>query len=73
MTAGGATAQAAGPDLRKRLCQGVIRMFDIHQSIYDEGGEIDSRKVERYIDGMIREFAASPEAKLLLDAGDGLA
>jgi hypothetical protein len=39
-------------------------MFDIHQSIYDKSsGEIDERRVQKYIDGLMKEFAASPEAQ----------
>ena len=35
-------------------------MFDIHQSIYDEHGEdIDDQRVEKYIHGLMEEFAAS--------------
>jgi hypothetical protein len=47
-------------------------MFDIQQTIYDEHGEHDEEKVGEYIDGLMQEFAASPEGKGLLDAGKDL-
>ena len=47
-------------------------MFDIHQSIFDKSGELDERKVGDYIDGLMKEFAASPEAKPLFDSGEGV-
>jgi hypothetical protein len=48
-------------------------MFDIHQGIFDEeSGEHDPDKVGDYIDGLMEEFAASPEAKPLLDSGEGI-
>ncbi len=44
-------------------------MFDIHQQMFDDdGGEMDERKVEKYIDGLVEEFAASPEAQPLIAA-----
>jgi hypothetical protein len=47
-------------------------MFDIHQQVYDEDGKHDEGKVGDYIDGLMQEFAASPEGKGLLDAGKDL-
>jgi hypothetical protein len=47
-------------------------MFDIRQSVYDKDGEQDERKVRAYIDGLMQEFAASPEGKGLLEAGKDL-
>jgi len=47
-------------------------MFDVHQRITDRYGEIDEERVNAYIDGLIDEFAASPEAKPLLDEEDNL-
>jgi hypothetical protein len=45
-------------------------MFDVHQSITDKYGEHDEDRIEGYIDGLLDEFAASPEGKQLLDAGE---
>ena len=42
-------------------------MFDIHQTIYDRHDEIDERRVEKYIDGLMREFFASAEAQPVFD------
>ena len=42
-------------------------MFDIHQSIHDRYDEIDERRVEKYIDGLMREFFASAEAQPVFD------
>ena len=42
-------------------------MFDIHQTIHDHHGEIDERRVEKYIDGLMREFVASAEAQTVFD------
>jgi hypothetical protein len=36
-------------------------MFNIHSSIFDEYGESDERRTEQYVDGLIEEFARSPE------------
>jgi hypothetical protein len=44
-------------------------VFDIHQSVWNRSGELDERKLGKFIDGLMREFAASPEAKPLLDSG----
>ena len=41
-------------------------MFDIHEKIFDEG-EKDEERATRYVDGLMEEFAASPEAQPLLD------
>ena len=50
-----------------------MTVFDIHQDVFDEeSGERDSDKVEEYIDGLMEEFAASPEAKPLPDSGAGV-
>ncbi|MGH7171643.1 MAG: hypothetical protein ACRELF_17490 [Gemmataceae bacterium] len=42
-------------------------MFDIHQTIYDRHDEIDEKRVEQYIDGLMREFVASAEAQPVFD------
>ncbi len=42
-------------------------MFDIQQSIEDRDGEIDERRVDKYIDGLMREFVASAEAQPVFD------
>jgi len=43
-------------------------MFDIHQSIFDRrSGELDERYVEKYVDGLMEEFAASPEAQPIIE------
>jgi hypothetical protein len=47
-------------------------VFDIHQDLYTRAGELDDREVGKYIDGLIDEFAAAPEAKPLLDSGEGI-
>src|SRR5438132_141223 len=44
-------------------------MFDIHQQVFDEYEGYDEDKVHDYINGLMDEFAASPEAKPLLEAG----
>ena len=44
-------------------------MFDIHQKI-TRHGESDEQKVGDYIDGLMQEFAASPEAQPLVDSGE---
>jgi hypothetical protein len=46
-------------------------VFDIHQEI-TRHGEPDERKVQDYIDGLMKEFAASPEAQPLVDQVKGL-
>jgi hypothetical protein len=42
-------------------------VFDIHQSIYDEDGEKDEKREGEYVDGLLEEFKASPEAQPILD------
>ena len=43
-------------------------MFDIHQSIFDpKSGELDDRRVEQYVNGLMEDFAASPEARPIID------
>jgi hypothetical protein len=44
-------------------------MFDVHQSIYDQHGEIDEARVDKYINGLLEEFANSPEAQPIREAG----
>ena len=43
--------------------------FDIHRQVFDEDGEADERKVQEYIDGLMNEFADSPEAEPIFKAG----
>jgi hypothetical protein len=43
-------------------------MFDIRQSIYDQHGEIDEDRAHEYIDGLMEEFANSPEAQPIREA-----
>ena len=43
-------------------------MFDIHQTIRDQYGESDEGRVQDYIDGLMEEFAQSPEAQPLREA-----
>ena len=47
-------------------------MFDVHQNYYTEGGEIDERKVQAYIDGLMEDFAHSPEAQPLVGTEEGI-
>jgi hypothetical protein len=42
-------------------------MFDIHQSIHDQHGEIDDERVEKYIEGLMEEFVACAEAQPVFD------
>ena len=42
-------------------------MFNIHQTIYDKHGELDERRTEKYIDGLMEQFAASPEAQPIIE------
>ncbi len=42
-------------------------MFDIHQPIHDQHGEIDEERVENYINGLMNEFVASAEAQPVFD------
>src|SRR5207237_84938 len=46
-------------------------VFDIHQSI-GRDGEIDERRVGKYIDGLMEEFAASPEAQPIIEQYGGV-
>ena len=36
-------------------------MFNIHASIFDSFGESDEQRAEQYVDGLMEEFARSPE------------
>ena len=47
-------------------------MFDIHQKVFDEYGEQEEDQLDAYIDDLMEEFAASPEAKPLFDSGVGI-
>jgi hypothetical protein len=47
-------------------------MFDIRKDPYAGAGELDDRRVQAYIDGLMVEFAASPEAQPFLETEDGL-
>jgi len=40
-------------------------MFDIHQSVVDKYGEPDEVRAEEYTDGIMAEFAASPEGQAI--------
>ncbi len=43
-------------------------MFDIHQSLYDEEyGEVDSQKLDQYVDDLREVFTASPEGREFFD------
>jgi hypothetical protein len=43
-------------------------MFDIHQPVFNRtNDELDERALEEYIDGLMEEFAASDEAKPILE------
>jgi hypothetical protein len=43
-------------------------MFDIHQSIFDEDcGDIDDARLEDYVDGLMRAFDKSPEARAVIE------
>jgi hypothetical protein len=42
-------------------------VFDVHQPVYDRHGEHDEAKVKRYIDGLMQEFANSPEAQPVIE------
>jgi hypothetical protein len=44
----------------------IKTMFDIHQAIWSKHGEIDDARVGEYIDGLMEEFAASPEAQPII-------
>lgn len=43
--------------------------FNIHQKLFDKYGETDEGKVEEYIGSLMNEFADSPEAQPIFDAG----
>jgi hypothetical protein len=48
-------------------------VFDIHQPIHDErGAEVDEARVEKYIDGLMEAFSASPEAESVIQEYDGI-
>jgi hypothetical protein len=42
-------------------------MFDIHQPIHDGDGEINESRLEPYINGLMAEFADSPEARPIIE------
>ncbi len=42
-------------------------MFDIHQSLHSQHGEIDEERVEKYINGLMDEFVNSAEAQPVFD------
>jgi len=46
-------------------------MFDVRQSIHDRHGEIDPDRASKYIDGLMKEFAASPEGQPVYAEGGG--
>jgi hypothetical protein len=50
------------------LVTGGQGMFDIHQSVQDRHGDLDHESVDAYIDGLMTEFAGSPEAKPIIEA-----
>lgn len=43
-------------------------MFDIHQKVHDKYGEREEGAVEEYIGGLMEEFAASPEARPVIES-----
>jgi hypothetical protein len=47
-------------------------MFDIHQRISDDCGELDHDQVSDYVNDLMNEFADAPEGKLLIDSGPGI-
>jgi hypothetical protein len=47
-------------------------MFDIHQSVRNRHGEQDERLVYKYIDGLMKAFAESPEARPLIEQGENV-
>ena len=47
-------------------------MFDIHQKVYDDYGERAEEAVGDYIDGLMEEFAAAPEARPVIESGENL-
>ncbi len=46
-----------------------VAPFDIHKQVIDEYGESDEGEVAEYIDGLMGQFADSPEAQPIFDAG----
>jgi hypothetical protein len=40
-------------------------MFDISQDVFSEDGDYDGGRVEDYINGVMQEFAKSPEASTI--------
>ncbi|MCI0464524.1 MAG: hypothetical protein L0Z62_46935 [Gemmataceae bacterium] len=42
-------------------------MFDIHQKVHNRHDELDERLVGKYIDGLMEEFAAAPEAQPIIE------
>lgn len=46
--------------------------FDIHQKVFDEYGESDEGEIKEYIDGLMKQFADSPEAEPIFKAGQRL-
>jgi hypothetical protein len=42
-------------------------MFDIHQRLFDDNGDIDDDRIGDYIDGLMREFESSAEARAVFD------
>lgn len=47
-------------------------MFDVHENMWDEHGEYDEQKWERYREGLLTEFARSPEAAKIVEQGMNL-
>jgi hypothetical protein len=43
-------------------------MFDVHQVIHDQDGDIDEGREQAYIDGLMQEFASSEEAKPVIES-----
>lgn len=43
-------------------------MFDIHQPVFDSDGEFDEDRSLTYVDGLMSEFAESPEARPIVEA-----
>jgi hypothetical protein len=47
-------------------------MFDIHKTVFNENGEQDERKAHKYKEGLIEEFAASPEGRQYIGTNGGI-
>ena len=47
-------------------------MFDVYQNSFDEDGEWDDALAEEYCDGLMEEFAASPEGAAVAEEFQGL-